>query len=205
MKQASDLTILKEKAVYRAYRLRSLVDKVAPPIGGEIDRTVAFVTIEALNLWASFAREFYLSCVQRAKRESGTRVAVGISGLDTNAAAIAFAASIVRVRKAREPVWHDPKVLLKVLTAAKASNMLQLQAALSYPTTVFTSLPTMRNFFAHRSQGTATKVAKVARAVGVSTKLRPSEVLCTRVGTRPQNVLSDWIDDIRNIIELSCV
>lgn len=44
----------------------------------------------------------------------------------------------------------------------------------------------------------------IARGVGVSARLRPSDILCSRAPGRPQNVLADWLDDIRNIASLMC-
>jgi hypothetical protein len=42
--------------------------------------------------------------------------------------------------------------------------------------------------------------------LGLSTKpeLRPTKILCSKLPKRPQNVLTDWIDDMSNIIDVLC-
>ena len=186
----------------RAARLRALVYPLMPPIHNRIDRDVAYVTIEASNLWASFARSLFLSCVFSAKQESGPRVKAATTFPSVNAA-IAFAATTIKPRGG-EPNWGDPGILLILLKTAGVSNIANVRAALSYSTTVFRGLPTMRNFFAHRSEVSVRKTARVARLLGVSVRLRPSEILCSRSPGRPQNIITDWIDDIRNVIQLAC-
>ena len=84
-----------------------LVDTCRPPIHDADDRTIAFVAIEALNLWAAFVRAVYLSCVHNARRESGGRVSVSVTGLHNNVAAIAFSRNIVKVTRRGEPIWHE--------------------------------------------------------------------------------------------------
>jgi hypothetical protein len=158
MTQSGDLASLRRCGTKRALRLRSLVEKYRPPIENVDDRTIAFVAIEALNLWATFVRSFYLSCVHNARRESGSRVMVSVTGLQSDAAAIAFSVSVIKVARRGEPIWHDPGTLSKLLRAVGASNLTQVQAAISSQPYVFKALPTVRNFFAHRSLITAQKV-----------------------------------------------
>jgi hypothetical protein len=184
--------------------LRGLIERCKTPIDQLEARTVAFVTLEALTLWANFVRAFYLSCVHNARREGGERVKVSVSGLGTDEAAIAFSLKIIKFARRNEPVWHEPTTLSKLFVAVKASNLTQVQGAISAQPYVFTALPTIRNFFAHRSLQSAQKIPGVARGIGLSVGLRPCEILCSRLPGRPQNVLADWIDDIRNAIELAC-
>jgi len=172
---------------------------------------VAFVTIEALNLWASFVRSFYISCVLRARTATGARITITRPGLHTTGDAITFCMHQMKHRKGsgpwlrrQEPAWHDTSTVLNLLTAIGASNLTQVQNALSYPTSFPTMLPLARHFFAHRNQDTMHDVQSIARNLGVSARLRPSDVLCSRAAGRPQNVLSDWLDDIRNVVDLMC-
>jgi hypothetical protein len=173
---------------------------------------VAYAAIEAHNLWASFARAFYLSCVLRATRETGIPITITAPGLLTTSDAIQYAVRLLKPRlttgppftRRDEPVWHDPNTLLKLLSSLGASNLLEVQAALSYPTKVFRLLPTVRNFFAHRNEETAQKSSGVARSLGLSGKLKPGEVLCSVLPGRPQNVLADWLDDLRAVMTLLC-
>jgi hypothetical protein len=168
-----------------------------------IDEQVSFLTIEASNLWAGFSKAFFLSCVFRAKRESGRRV-VSTQVFPRTTDAISFAIAEINPALGREPNWADPNILLILLQRAGVSNYAEALAALAVPTTVFRDLPTMRNFFAHRGEVTARKTKRVARSAGLSGDLRPSDIMCSRRPGRPQNLLADWIDDMRNVIDLIC-
>ena len=103
-----------------------------------------------------------------------------------------------------EPTWHDPTVLLRLVRELNCSSLPQVTTALGYATTAFKDLPVFRNFFAHRNEGTAAKTANVARRCTLSPALRPSEILCARRAGRPQSVLSEWLDDLHNVIVSVC-
>jgi hypothetical protein len=204
MRQSGNLACLRDCACKRALRLRALVERCKPPLNPIEARTVAFVSIEVVNLWATFVRAFYLSCMHKAKRAGGGHVTVAVPGLNTDDAAIAFSLKVIKIHRRGEPVWHEPATLSKLFVAVRASNLTQVLAAISAQPQVFQLLPTIRNFFAHRSLQTSQKVVGVARTIGVNVRLRPCDILCSRLPARPQNVLADWIDDIRNTIDLAC-
>lgn len=211
MQRVARLGRLEGVAIRRALRLRSLVDAYSLPVTPERERVVSYVTIEALNLWASFARAYYLSSALGARIRAGGRVTVQLQGIRTPGDAITF--SVVKIQRRRgtgpwkrrdEPAWHDPNTLLTLFGYLGASNLNEVHRAFGYQTGVFRQLPTFRNFFAHRNEETARKTADIARGYGLSPRLRPSEVLCTRSVGRPQNILADWLDDLRNVIQLMC-
>ena len=211
MRKVRSLEDLGTSASRRLLRLRLLVESLVPPLKADHDRLVAFVVIEALNLWASFARSFYISCLLRAFRPSGTRVTIRATGIKRSGDAISFAMTQMGRKRPPpwkrrdEPVWRDPQTLIRLFSASGASNLPQVLTAFSYPPAVFGQLPVARNFFAHRNDETAAEVANLARSLLLSTKLRPLEVVCSRLSGRPQNVLADWLDDLRNVIELLCL
>jgi hypothetical protein len=95
-------------------------------------------------------------------------------------------------------------VLLRVVDALNPSNAEVIANGLSTLTRAFDDLPIARNFFAHRNEDTAKKVARVARRLGVPAGSRPSDAVVSRLPTRPQNVLADWIDDVRCCVDLVC-
>jgi hypothetical protein len=212
MQRVSWLGKLERTAIRRAFRLRRLVEAYSAPLGPEREPIVSYVTIEALNLWTSFARAYYLSCVLGARVRAGQRVTLQQQGIVTVGDAITF--SVRRLmRRSRgtgpwkrrdEPTWHDPRTLLKLFRFLGASNLNDLQRAFGYQTLVFAHLPTVRNFFAHRNEETAGKTIQIARGYGLSPRLRPSELLCTRPQGKTQNILSEWLLDLRNVIELMC-
>ncbi len=214
MRAVLDLVKLQHAAVRRLLVLKLLADGFKCPIAAEHDRIVSFAVIECLHLWASFSRSFYLSCFLKARRTSGARVAISTSGIKSTSNAIDFSIRQLKPRLASkksapwhpldEPTWRKPGTLLELFNAGGASNLAQVQAAFGMPTTVFDDLPRARNFFAHRSEYTAKESRFVASNLGVNANLRPSEVLCTFRAGRPQNVLCDWIDDLRIVVELIC-
>lgn len=204
MRQSRELKVLHRRANKHALRLRRFVEQLKPPLAAPDDRLVAFVTTECLSLWSNFSRSYYLSCMHGAKRILGGRVALASVAVNSNSDALNFSKHQFTYRRNNEPVWHEPRTLLKLFRAAGASNLTQVQAALSVSPLVFKELPTIRNFFAHRCEETAKNATNLARRLGVSVGLRPSEIMCTQLPGRPQGVLADWIDDIRNAIEVAC-
>jgi hypothetical protein len=209
----SDFARLRRTASRRLILLRVLADTCGRPITPTVDRRVAFITIEALNLWASFVRSYYLSCaVMQPLRESGARITIGLHGVHNADDAIAISIMTLKPRvtwgppwsRNDEPAWHAPGTLVALSRAIDSSNQQEINAAFGYPTKVFLHLPSVRNFFAHRNAETADKVANVARSYRLDPKLRPAEILCSAVPKRPQSLLSDWLDDLRATIFLLC-
>lgn len=212
MRPTRRLEKLRSSASQRLILFKMLVDGYSLPVESEHDRVVAFVTIEALNLWSSFCRSFYLSCIFNAKRSTGIPIRISLLGVQTKSDAITFAIKQMRPKikgngpwsYLDEPTWRKPGTLLQLLQVVGASNFNQVLAGFAYPTPVFDELPRIRNFFAHRSEGTKFETMRVARTVGVSTKLRPSEIMCSYGPGRPQNVICDWLDDMRHVVNLVC-
>lgn len=66
-------------------------------------------------------------------------------------------------------------------------------------------LPLFRNFYAHRNDDTCRKTQTAARQLGIpSGRLRPSQLLSTPVAGAVQPIRLDWLDDIRNLMDLLC-
>ena len=49
------------------------------------------------------------------------------------------------------------------------------------------------------------KVRDVARHLGINPNQRGCEIVCSAMGGRPQNILADWLDDLRNVAVLLSV
>ena len=211
MRPNRNLRSLRIVARDRTIFLRGLIDGLSLPLRPQDDRTIAFVAIEAHNLWASFARCYYISCALKAKLESGIAVNTRPTGIANPDDAIRHAVRVMRPRtplvhitRRQEPVWHEVSTTLKLLADINASHLGQVQAAFAYPTSAFDLLPKVRHFFAHRNEETATKIDNVARMLGVKPDLRPFELLCEVLPGRPQNVIADWLDDLRAITAMLC-
>jgi hypothetical protein len=144
-----------------------------------------------------------------AKDPAGNRVAYSTSFL-SNQDAIAFAikhtGSFKRShgpwRRLDEPNWANPKTLIDLSAALRTSNFPIITAAFSIPAAAFAELPVFRNFYAHRNEDTATRVADIARRYAISPRLHPSDVLVARPAARPNNLASQYVTDIVNIVQL---
>lgn len=211
MRAVAELGRLWKQCARRLVCLRAFVEACQIPVSSEEDRVISYVTIEGVNLWASFVREYYVSCALGARCMAGARVTIAVGGIRNSGDAITFAIRYFMSGKKGppwqrrdEPVWYRPNTLLQLMQALGTSNMAQVRAGFGYQTPAFTHMPTFRNFFAHRNEETARKVATIASYYGLSSAMRPSGILRSRSWGRPQSVLADWLDDIRQVVGLLC-
>ncbi len=205
---------LNRAARRRIARLRSSVSPLSLPATPEGDRAVAWAIIEADNLWAGFLRAYYLSATIHAKTVSGGKITLTSAAFPDLQAALKFAARLKDpkfkkpvVSRRDEPAWHNTADFLKLLQNIGVSNLPRVHAALAYGTTFFNHLRTIRNFYAHRCDDTSRKAGGVGIKLGLSAtpSLHATQIMCTRLPRRPQNIATDWLDDIGNVIDLLCI
>ena len=103
-----------------------------------------------------------------------------------------------------EPLWRKPSTLVDLFSYGNASNQVQVQRAFSYSTPVFDILPHVRNFYAHRSRQTLDPVYDDIRNYGLPKHEHPTDLMLDAMAGRPQNIISEWIDDIRITIDVLC-
>jgi hypothetical protein len=208
------LEALTTQAARRARLLKLLVERRSLPLSPEDGRTVAYVCIEAPNLWAQFSRSYYLSTALRARDATGQRITHGLAHIRSHDDALTEAVYLKRPKLQKqgrlppwtwveEPRWHEPRVLLDVVSHLMPSNLSKLNVALAVQTTFFTDSIAFRNFFAHRSKSTVELARALATGYGLSPRLRPADLLSSRAKGRPQSVLADWLDDLAAVIELT--
>ncbi len=212
MRREAHLADLIGKVSRRTLLLRELVRYRTLPISGEDERFLSYVAIETLNLWVLFARSFFLSTALQARTSTGAKITIRVPGIKTEEDALTFAVHIERPwlrsrpgpwTHREEPNWLDRAVLDRVTAALLPSNIASLRRGLAYTTRALQDLPTFRNYYAHKGKETADKARSLARAYALSPTLRPSELLTSRQYGRPQCILADWLDDIRNVVELT--
>jgi len=212
MKPSGDFRSLRRTGLSALTRLRLLaVDAALQSPAPHAKRTLAFVTIELLNTWNSFARSYVLSCVMCPRRANGGRVSIGLPIRNFNDA-IAVAMKRHRPNAKRkpdgswdrrdEPPWFDTNVLRTVCKDLLCSHHSEVENALSIPTRVFVDLPVFRNFVAHRNKGTVTAAKSLGTQYLIPTFLHPIEMLATAPGKRPHPLIVDWIDDVFATVEL---
>lgn len=198
-------------AAGRLGKLRRLADASSGLPDSEQDRQVAYVVIEAANLWAGFTRSYVLSCALGARRVSRVRVAIGNAAVTKPADVLLIATRQARgptapapVDRRDEPSWHDTAVFLRTCRELRCSHLANVEAALSVQTSVFQHLPTVRNFYAHRNDETSRRALSVGLAYVIANKATPTRMLLAAAARRPQSLILDWLDDMRAVIELMC-
>lgn len=214
MNASHRLEKLNRAASKRITKLRSLVSPLSLPAAPGQDRIIAWVVIETLNLWAGFLRAYYLSGAIGTRTSIGGRVTFKSVAFPNAKAAIIHAIRAVKnakfnnsyVSRRDEPTWHDTGDFLKLTKKVGASNLPQIYAAFSTGATFYNYLATVRNFYAHRCDETFRKATQVGVKIGLTTRprLRPSEIMCARLPGCPSNVITDWLDDMANVIDLLC-
>jgi hypothetical protein len=213
MRPIRNLTVLESCAYHRLDQLHKLAASLPLLAPEDRRRAAAFGVIELANCWAGFARSYYISCILRARRGGGGRVSVGVPGVATPQDAIHEAVRIIaprRLSKSRryhataEPSWYKRETLLDLGNGLRLSNDPQIQLAMNLPTDAFTDLLVFRHFFAHRGEGTVKQVKVLAPRYGQPSTAAPADVVAGFAPGRPQNVLADWIDDIRITVAYLC-
>ncbi len=213
MRPCHQLGKLGRAAEGRLSRLRGVAAMLSMPADASADRSSAWLAVESLNLWAGFVRSYYLSGAIRSRTRSGSPVFfVAVTFPDARAAikhAVLQAGRAIKKpapSRIDEPPWHNKRVVLPLFANVGASNLAQIQAAFSIPATFMDYLPAVRNFYAHRCDETYAKAAGVAVKLGLSTipRLRPTEIMCSAMPTRPQNVITDWLDEMTAVVSHMC-
>lgn len=214
MNASHRLDKLHRAASKRLSKLRERVSNLNAPISSDDDVQVAWTVIETLNLWSAFLRAYYLSGAIRTRTMSSTPVYFTTAAFPTMASALVFAIKTVKdpafkksiCTRYDEPPWHSIKNFLNVQKKVGASNLAQIHAALSGASSFDRRLQKVRNFYAHRCDETFREAALVGVTLGLSSKpeLRPGRILCSRLPKRPQNVITDWLDDMANVISSLC-
>lgn len=216
MRCSRSLVRINDTAQSRLDRLFALAAECRYPIGGSVDRTAAFCAIELQSAWSEFCRAFVVSCALRAKRSDGTRVSTSQVQIGSPQDALLFSLQVTRpkvaaraakgstIRPLDEPLWRDPNTVLKIMQGLQASNEQDVQVALSHPTSVFTGLVKVRNFFAHRGRGTVLELPRVAQQLGIPAARSAVEIACSPLPGRAVTTIQSWIYDCKIIVARMC-
>jgi hypothetical protein len=212
MRACTDLCKLHDASLRKLKQLGGLAAGIYPPVDAVADRSVAFVVIEAVNVWTLFCRAFYLSCVLGTRTVGRRRVKSASAAIRSKGAALTYAVRTMNPKKTGtgpwtwrdEPIWRQPLTILTLSQNLGFSNLGAVQAAFGYQTDVYSVMPKFRNYFAHRGEGARLDVEQTAVRLGLSRGLRPADMLSSKRRARPQSVLSDWLTDLENVVDLIC-
>lgn len=214
MWRRTSLSRLNDAFGTRVRRLRVLANTAAAGTDAAADRMVAFVLIETLTTWSSFAREYYLSCaIMRPKTISGSRVVHSNATVTQGERdALVYAIRILkgkvyqkpRVNPLDEPVWREKRCLASLSAGLQLSNDADIVSGLSYPTTFFNQAFIVRNFFAHRTENTAARVRDLAKREYSLTIGQPIQLVNSRFGGRSLTLAQEWLYDLEAIARAMC-
>lgn len=207
MRGTSHLGKLNRAIARRVARLRRLHGLTAGQSVTEADRTISYITIELDNLILGAIRQFVISSLTGARSAAGGKVRSSPAFSDEGEVG-AYVMSVLspvsytnmgsptRLSRRDEFKVRDPRLVERVMASCSASNLLSVQAAYAYNTGVFTDLPIIRNFFAHRNDDTWRKVRNRAPGMGIYGARSACELVMARIPARPVTVLQDWLDDV---------
>ena len=226
MRASKDLRHLQSSGLARVARLRAYVSAELVAVASDrssqglrrTDAVLAFATIELDNLWTGIARSLYLSTAFRARDGSGKPVDLSkATTARTTDEALTHAirrnkGATYKARRAGpwewrdEPSWWRSRTLLESLDALGASNYQRVSQALGVSPNVFENLHHFRNFYAHRSANTRVALLPALQELDIPTTLTATQALASPApapeGVRPQPLILDWLDDMRDTIEL---
>jgi hypothetical protein len=211
MGPVADLEDLYRHASARLDRLKLLGLAAFPMPFPERDRRLCYVAIEAVNGWSEFVRAYVLSCVLHPHRIKNPRVTLSNKTMRSFADVLHAAVRLMKgstrqAPKTRrdEPAWHDVRTLMKTCAYMGCSHIADVHRALSIPTMAFEHLPTFRNYYAHRNPESKQRACDLAAKYAIPSVAHPTFLAATAAPGRPQPLLADWIDDLRNAAELLC-
>lgn len=158
--------------------------------------------IRLLDAWARFCRELILiSASERPLTATGTRLplAPGIRGRKD-------ALKILRTVYYKfpwEPRWIDAQASLRAASLLKVANYSTISAGIAVTPSPLEDLRRLRNFLAHRNEGTATEVHNTAVNLGVAPTSNVIAILQSVTSDPTSNVLQTWIEQLEAMSQIA--
>lgn len=214
MQCTTDLVKLRDAIIARTRNLKEIVSHIRDPITPDGKRALAFVTIEADNLIVSGLRQYTKSSLLRSRTSAGVRIIASVQPSSSEeAAALVFKSlnpttyqkmsSPPSIIDKNEITFRDPKKSEKVLNDYSASNINNLQLALSLNAEVFSEAKICRHFFAHRARNTYEAVQDFAANLGILYIETPEQLLLRGRPTSGVRIIDGWLSDIENFFDLA--
>lgn len=214
MRCVTDLVKLRDSVTSRCSLLRQISSPLSTPLTSEDRRALAYVAIELDNLIVVGLRQYAKSSLLRSRTAAGVRITSSVNPQSTEEAAALIYRSVnpagyqrannpQSIRERDEITIRDPKKVEKVLIDYSASNIANMNLALSLNAEVFSEIKVFRHFFAHRAKNTFDAVQIFAAGLGIVDKYRPEHLLVQgRPGTGVK-LLDGWFADIENFFDLA--
>lgn len=174
------------------------------------DRRLAFVAIEADNLWKELARLFVLSCARGAETLTGTQVRsprlgkLSIGEVLTELANLhgppaTWGKKLTKVPGwSQEPNWRDISVVYDCCISLGVVNVASVKSALRLLPSFQRDLKCARNFAAHRNAGTASELRRLGIRVGAGGVSLVSVLRAPGRSPTP-TIAAQWLDEIERV------
>jgi hypothetical protein len=158
--------------------------------------------IRLLDAWARFCRELVLrSASEQPLTVGGTRLplAPGITGRKD----VLRVLRTVYTKFPWEPRWIDPQSCLKAANILKIPNYATVSSGLAVSPSPVEDLRKLRNFLAHRNEGTAAEVHTAASNIGIAPTANVIGILQSVPAGSGLNVLRTWVEQLQTMSEIS--
>lgn len=198
---------LRRRTRARLARLRFVLARALKRSASEADVWAAFVTIESLNLWAEFARDYLRCALGHDATRSGKPLTTRFPRGTSLEEALRQIPSALRRRpgsqltRMHEPAWHSRRYFLKTVRLASLSTVTQVEAAFSLPVRFTEDLHVARNFFAHRNAETAAGVRRLGPRYSILRVRHPCDLILGTEPGRPVIVLDDWLAEVEIVVD----
>lgn len=198
------LAWLSSRAQARLLRLRTIAFTASNDPFPTADRLLTYVAIQALNEWADFVRAFLMSCVSGASRANGATVSVSVAAARRIPEMMRIARHIqsngrvnaIPRRRRDEPRWHDVRLLVDLAARIGLSNQSEISAAVSTGSPVFSTMPVVRNFYAHRNMDSKSAALSSLNNLSVPQAPHPTLMLVAKPAGSPNPLVVELLDDI---------
>jgi len=198
---------LRRRTKARLVRFRSILGRVLRRSPGDGDVWAAFVTIEGLNLWAEFARDYFRCALRHDATRSGQLLTTKFPRGTSLEKALRQIPSALRknsgteLKRIHEPAWHSRRYFLKTVRLAGLSTVAQVEAAFALPVRFTKDLHVARNFFAHRNSETAAEVRRLGPRYSILRVRHPCDLILGTEPGRPVVVLEDWLAEVEMVVD----
>jgi hypothetical protein len=160
--------------------------------------------IELHDAWARFCRELiFVSAACRPTTFSGLIVPLALGITHRSQVLPKLHASFPKAKPFWwEPRWGDAGACLDAAKRLKVNNYADISSGLTITPSPAENLRHVRNFFAHKSQGTALKVKNVAATMA----LPNASALSLVETTVPPGItiLTKWVDQLHDMARIAC-
>jgi hypothetical protein len=158
--------------------------------------------IRLLDAWARFCRELVLiSSSEQPLTAGGTRLplAPGITGRKDALRTL----RTLYTRFPWEPRWTDAQACLKAANLLGIANYSTISTGIAVTPSPLEDLGRLRNFLAHRNEGTAAEVRAAAVNVGMAPTSNVIAILRTVTGASTLSVLQLWIKQLQTMAQIA--